>query len=76
MTHEHDQPNEVDEPKALKHPVVDGYTVFWWPEFQALAKRLMIDLEAPITELDIHLPMDNLVRITIKTNALDANSKR
>ena len=62
MTHEHETP--------------DGYTVFHWPEFQALAKRLMINIDNPVTRVMIDVDTDKLVNITTETHGQDNTKKR
>jgi hypothetical protein len=54
----------------------EGHDVFHWPEFQALAKRLMIDLEAPITCVTIRVACDEFVGITTESKGLDRTKDR
>lgn len=44
---------------------VTGFQVFRWPEFQALAKRLGIDLDRRIVSISINLNKDEVVTATI-----------
>ncbi len=62
--------------KSREYEAPLGRDVFHWPEFQALAKRLMIDMTVPITEVTIKLPCEGLAVVTVKSHALDAASKR
>ena len=62
MTHNHETP--------------DGYTVFHWPEFQALAKRLMIDMEDPIVRVIINVGIKDLVHVTTETLGQDSTKKK
>lgn len=66
--------SEQNKTKLYKTPT--GYDVFHWPEFQALAKRLMIDVDAPVTKITIKIPVEGLVSITSKTRGLDENKKK
>ena len=43
---------------------VFSYDVWQWPEFQAFAKRLGVNLEAKTTDLTIWLDFDGLARFT------------
>ena len=63
-------------PRSHKYEMPDGTEVFRWPEFQALAKRLSIDLEAPIRDVTINIPMEGLVIVTIETIGLDETRKK
>ena len=42
----------------------DGYEVYNWPEFKALAKRLGIVWELPTSRVQIDIPVDGPVEIT------------
>jgi len=37
---------------------VTGWEVFRWPEFQAFARRLGMDLSGPCRDVKINMPMD------------------
>lgn len=41
----------------------DAYDVVRWPEFNALAKRLGIELSLPFRDLVIRIPMDGAVEV-------------
>lgn len=41
-----------------------GWEVCRWPEYQAFAKRLGIDLELPYRDISIQLPMEECVSVT------------
>lgn len=60
-----------DKPRALTHETALGYDVFRWPEFRALAERLMIDLESPVTVVTIRVPVDECVDVTVVSNGQD-----
>ena len=46
-----------------KKKCVEFYEVARWPEFIALAKRMGINMELPLTRLSIHLQVDEPTRI-------------
>ncbi len=62
--------------KTTLHETPDGYDVFHWPEFQALAKRLMIDVGAPVININLDIPLEGPVRITSETHGLDETKKK
>lgn len=69
--------SEISEkPKAVKYKYASGCEVFHWPEFQALAKRLMIDIEAPVVDVSIDIPLEGVVTITTETRGLDKTEER
>lgn len=61
----------VENPTSKFHPPVDSYTVWHWPEFQALLKRLGVDVKSPITATTISVPLDGPITITQVTHGLD-----
>lgn len=61
--------------KALKYKIPEGIEVFRWEEFQRFAQRLGIDVEAPITNLTIEVPVDGLVRVTSVVHGLDTREE-
>ncbi len=63
-------------PDREKYERPIGRDVYFWPEFQALAERLLIDLSEPIIDITIHVPCDEIVVITRKTKAMDGQSER
>lgn len=62
------------DPRQHHFEIPTGYDVFRWPEFQALAKRLMIDLEAPTKCITIRVHCDEIMQITHETQGLDADT--
>lgn len=54
-----------------------GLDVFHWPEFQALAKRLGIDVtdRVPTTSVTIEVPTKGIVRILHEYNGKDTESE-
>ncbi len=60
-----------DTTSSQRHIEPLGIDVFHWPEFQALGKRLGIDLAAPIREITIQVPCDGLVDVVVTTIGLD-----
>lgn len=64
------------ESRASVYKMPGGLDVFHWPEFQALAKRLMIDVEAPIRRIAITVPFDGLVTVTVESVGLDQTRKK
>lgn len=65
-----------EKPNRDKYEKPDGFEVFHWPEFQALAKRLMIDMEEPITCISIILPCNALAKVIIERQGLDETQKK
>ena len=63
-------------PKALTQVKPSGSDVWEWPEFQAFAKRLMIDIEGPTITLTITIPVDDPVVITQEYHGLDSETNR
>ena len=59
------------EPKHIKHTAIEGSSVWKWPEFQALIKRLGVDLESPTTSITIEVSLDKLVSVTHEFYGLD-----
>ena len=66
----------TQKPKYEKHPPVDSWTVWRWPEFQNFIKRLGFDMEAPTTGLVITIPLDGIVSITHEFRGLDTSKER
>ena len=64
------------EAKARKFEFADGYDFWRWPEWQALAKRLGIDLGAPTTALTFHVKCNDLVRVVHEFTGMDLNTSR
>ena len=62
------------EAKARNFADAGGYDLWRWPEWQALATRLGIDLGAPTTRLTISIPCDDSVKIVHEFNGLDLNT--
>ncbi len=58
----------------MSDPLI-GREVFFWPEFQALAKRLGVDVDLPIKEIGIHLIHDGDVTIKLEYLGEDKRSK-
>lgn len=52
-----------------------GIDVFFWPEFQALAKRLGVDVDLPIREVSLHLVCDGEAIIKLKYLGEDKRSE-
>lgn len=52
----------------MNEPIMSD-KVLQWPEFQALAKRLQVDLTQRITRLDLMLDMDRPARLEIALEA-------
>lgn len=57
--------------RCRKHETADGHSVFRWPEFQAFMQRLGVDVEAPITDITIKIPCDDVVEVILRTNTVD-----
>ncbi len=62
--------------KSKQYEIPCGRDVFHWPEFQALAKRLMIDVTMPITEVTIVLPCEESAMVTVERRGLDETAKK
>lgn len=45
---------------------IDGFNIWRWPEWEAFAKRLGIDLSLPIKSCKISLPSDGIATYTIE----------
>lgn len=58
--------------------VLDGHEVFWWPETQALLKRMGIDvsLKEPTKEIIIRIPVGEIPTVTHVMGMLDTTEKR
>ena len=69
-------PDNLSKTKRLIHPPVDGYTVWHWPEFQVLLKKLGVDTELPITSTTIEVPIDDCVRVTLEFLGLDTTVEK
>ncbi len=67
--------NTGDKPRATSYKIPNGYDVFHWPEFQALAKRLMIDLGPPITRVVIDVGLEDVVNVRTESYGLDATKE-
>jgi hypothetical protein len=57
--------------RSHKYETPLGYDVWRWPEFQALIKRLGVDVEAPITCVTLSVPYDDVVVLTQEFHGLD-----
>ena len=66
---------EDSTPKHHKHPLVEGYSIWRWPEFQAVLGRLGVDLKAPTTDITITIPLDCVVSITHEFYGFDTTKK-
>ena len=64
-----------EKPDRDKYQKPEGIDVFHWPEFKALAKRLMINLEEPITCISIILPCDAIAKVIVEKQGLDETQK-
>lgn len=65
-----------DAAEATAYEKPDGYTVFHWPEFQALAKRLTIALDVPIKSVSIKVSIDETVKIETEYIGRDATKEQ
>lgn len=54
--------------------VVDGYTVYRWPEFVAFANRMGFKWDLNCRSITIHIPHDDVVTIDIDHVARDQGS--
>ena len=62
--------------KARKFEKPEGWDVYRWPEFIALAERLGIDLGTPTTILTIRIPLDDPVGIIHEYLGLDITKEK
>lgn len=65
-----------DNAKARKFERVDGFEVWRWPEWQALATRLGIDLGSPTTKLLLYIGCNDLVKVIHEFNGVDLLNPR
>ncbi len=64
----------MDRPQCLSNSV-EGWDVFQWPEFKALAQRLGIPLDLKTTKLTLTLECEKVVTCEHTYQAVDVRGK-
>ena len=72
------EPQGKTKPESNRNRYVaaDGYSVWHWPEFQALVKRLGIDLEAPTLAVTIRVHHEEIVTVIHEFRGLDLETEK